>query len=168
MTPDPVRNTILQMRGSTTPHSRNLRRGRFSERGRAYLVTFRSETQKPLFSDLHLGQIVVEEIRHSDQSKNTRTFAFVVMPDHVHWLFELSGDKSLSQIVKYVKGRSSHRINRVRNSTSAVWQTSFHDRAIRREESLSTIAHYIMNNPVRAGFVEDYSDYPMLFAVSEL
>jgi putative transposase len=158
--------TMFRMRGLLTPHSRDLRKGRVSQRGRVYLVTIRSAVRRPLFTDLDLGQIVIDEIHQSDLSNSTRTFAFVVMPDHVHWLFELSGDKSLSQVVRYLKGHSSHRINKAQKITVAVWQAGFHDRALRRMERLRDVAYYIINNPVRAGLIKEYSDYPMLFADS--
>jgi hypothetical protein len=41
----------------------------------------------------------------------------------------------------------------------AVWQSGFHDRALRQEEELQTIARYIVANPLRAGLVKRVGDY---------
>ena len=41
-----------------------------------------------------------------------------------------------------------------------LWQESFYDHALRKEESLRRVAGYIWDNPVRAGLVEDPLDYP--------
>ncbi len=43
-----------------------------------------------------------------------------------------------------------------------VWQRSFFDHALRDEESLEAVARYIVSNPVRAGLVEDWRDYPFV------
>ncbi len=90
------------------------------------------------------------------------------MPDHVHWLFELCGRKSLSEVVRYLKGRSACQINRDRKAGGTVWQSGFHDRALRRMESLREAGSYIINNPVRAGLVEHCWDYPMVYADSRI
>lgn len=42
----------------------------------------------------------------------------------------------------------------------ALWQRSFYDHALRREETLSDVARYIWHNPVRAGLVMRARDYP--------
>ncbi len=42
-----------------------------------------------------------------------------------------------------------------------MWQRSFFDHALRREEDLRKAAEYVLNNPVRDGLVEDRRDYPL-------
>ena len=39
------------------------------------------------------------------------------------------------------------------------WQRSFHDRALRSEEDVRQVANYILMNPVRAGLVDEPSEY---------
>jgi putative transposase len=46
-------------------------------------------------------------------------------------------------------------------SKKAVWQTAYHDRAIRQEEDLEGIARYIVANPLRAGIVSSVRDYAL-------
>ncbi len=66
------------------PRSGDLRKGRFSEAGRAYLVTAITHGREPLFTDLPSGRIVVRAMMHLDGQGKTQTWAFVVMPDHLH------------------------------------------------------------------------------------
>ena len=40
-----------------------------------------------------------------------------------------------------------------------LWQRSFYDHALRKEESLNDVARYIWENPVRAGIVATAVDY---------
>ena len=143
------------------PISKALRKNRFSEAGRAYLVTTCCRDRERIFSDIKLGAIVAEEIRESDNQDRSDTFAYVVMPDHLHWLFALRPHQTLSSVVQHVKGRSSFRINKARRSSGAIWQAGFHDHAVRAEESLETLGNYVVHNPVRAGLVNGVHEYPL-------
>ena len=143
------------------PHAKNLRRGRHSERHRAYLCTTVVDNRKPVFRDWRLGRIVVDALRWRDTIGATRTIAFVVMPDHLHWLFELTGSSSLSQAVCGVKKRTATEVNRRTRSQGRFWQPGFHDHAVRREEDLKALAAYVVQNPVRAGLVRSVRDYSL-------
>jgi len=90
----------------------------------------------------------------ADRSGTSRTLAFVVMPDHLHWLFRLDAAVTLSQVVQRVKSVSAHRIGR------ALWQSGFHDRGAREGEDVRDQARYIIANPLRAGLVERVGNYP--------
>lgn len=41
-----------------------------------------------------------------------------------------------------------------------VWQRTYHDHALRREEDLRAAARYVVANPLRAGLAEGIGDYP--------
>ena len=86
--------------------------------------------------------------------------AYVVMPDHIHWLIQLRATTSLNEIVRRLKGRSARRINLARKSGEPVWQQGFHDHALRKEEAIEGVATYLIYNPLRAGLVSDVNDYP--------
>ena len=135
-----------------------LRKGRFSERGRIYHVTFTTFDRIPLFADFWLGRQVVGCMR--GQESRATTLAYVIMPDHIHWLIRLES-KSLSDTVKFLKGQSACFLNKIIGRRAPVWQPGFYDRAIRREEDLIAIARYIVLNPVRGGLVKSVGEYPL-------
>lgn len=86
------------------------------------------------------------------------------MPDHFHWLIEL-GDSSLNELMRRVKANSSRAINRQRNGSGPLWQSGYHDRALRQEDDLQAVARYVVANPLRAGLVDRLGDYPLWDAV---
>nr|WP_237738875.1 transposase [Alcanivorax hongdengensis] len=106
------------------------------------------------FEDHDLAVRVCRSITDVDQSGATQTWCFVVMPDHVHWLFSLGERYSLSHTVMMLKSRV------VRRMGLSVWQRGFHDHALREEESVIEVARYIVANPLRAGLVSRLADYP--------
>ncbi|WP_341963578.1 transposase [Pseudomonas sp. RC10] len=143
-----------------TPHAHRLRTGRFSESGRVYLITSATEDRRPFFSDFHLGRLVVDQFKRADESGIATSLAWVVMPDHFHWLLELSTG-SLERLVKQVKASSAVALNRAMRRRGHVWQRGFYDRALRYDEDHKAAARYIVLNPVRAGLVTRVGDYPL-------
>lgn len=148
------------------PHGKDLRKGRYSQAGQWYAVTTVVYERKPLFHDLYLGRIVVNAMRYQDSQGYATTIAYVVMPDHLHWLFQLSGNHSLDKLVKSVKQFSATQINRRLGRTGQpVWQEGYYDHALRTEEDIKPAARYIVANPLRAGLVEKIGDYSLWDAI---
>ena len=141
--------------------SHRLRTGRHSEQHACYLCTAKTHRREPFFADFSLGRLVVEALRQSDAMSFTDTWTFVVMPDHFHWLFQLTGEQELSEVMARVKSNSARNVNQARGRSGAIWQPGFHDHRVRREESLAAIARYVVRNPVRAGLVRSVRDYPL-------
>ena len=141
-------------------HERSLRIGRFSASGHSYLVTCAVKDRQPVFANFRMGRMVVNEMRHLHDSGVVHSLAWVVMPDHLHWLFELQSG-SLATLMQALKGRSAFEINKAFGSKTLVWQKGFHDRGIRTEKDLVEIARYIIANPMRAELVEWEGEYSL-------
>jgi REP element-mobilizing transposase RayT len=137
-----------------------LRHGRYSESGRGYLITAVVHQRRRLFADWRLGRLLVEELRRAHEQKWVNSMAWVIMPDHFHWLIQLER-YTLAQLMQAIKSRSTLTINRELNERGAFWQTGYHDRAIRDGEDLLPFARYIVANPLRAGLVEKIGNYPL-------
>ncbi|MDO7899579.1 REP-associated tyrosine transposase [Pseudomonas citrulli] len=142
------------------PNSHRLRLGRYSEQGRAYLVTAVIHRRRPIFADWTVGRLLVAEFKHAHDSNQVNSLAWVVMPDHFHWLLQLN-DAPLGRVIGAAKARCAQNINRKTGAFGPLWQSGFHDRAIRDNEDLLPFARYIIANPLRAGLVERIGDYPL-------
>lgn len=138
----------------------HLLKGRHSHIGQVYSVTTVTEQRTPILRDFHLGRLVVDQLRSHDQVGHTRSLAWVVMPDHIHWLFELQA-RSLGVVMCQLKSRSSLSLNQTPHSHGRVWQMGYHERAVRQDQDLKTIARYIIFNPVPAGRARRVGEYPL-------
>ncbi|GAA3983940.1 transposase [Comamonas faecalis] len=141
------------------PHAAALRRGRVSLAGAVYLITTVTRQRQPLFADWRCAREVVRALMGEAALGRADTLAYVVMPDHVHWLMQLRGEAALSAVVRSVKSVSAHRLG------AAVWQPGFHDHALRADEDVVAAARYVVANPLRAGLVHRLADYPHWDAV---
>jgi len=92
-----------------------------------------------------------------EQAGYAKTQAFVVMPDHFHWLMQLGERESLSSVVQRVKSCTTRTLRS--EGYACVWQQSFHDHAVRQEEDVKRLARYVVANPLRAGLVKRVADY---------
>ncbi|MGV8920270.1 MAG: REP-associated tyrosine transposase [Pseudomonas sp.] len=145
-------------------HSHSLRTGRFSQHGRIYLVTFKVLYRRRVFEDWRLGRMLVGEMRQASKEGLIGYLAWVIMPDHVHWLFELKHG-SLASLIRRVKSRSGIAINKAQGREGRFWQLGYHDIAVRYDDDLKEFARYIVANPLRAGLVRRVGDYPLWDAV---
>ena len=144
--------------------SNRLRKGRHSQRGNLYLLTTATSDRHSVFSDFALGRLVVAELKSAQLDGWVQSLAWVLMPDHLHWLIEL-GDSSLDELMRRVKTNSARVINRQRSSSGPLWQAGYHDRALRQEEDVQAVARYVAANPLRAGLVARLGDYPLWDAI---
>lgn len=138
----------------------DLRKGRYSEPGREYLVTTVTHQRIPWFTDLPAARLLVLEMQQLEKEGVAIWLAWVIMPDHFHALLSLTGQTSLGEVMNRLKGRSARAINARLGRTGDFWQISFHDHALRTEEDRLEIARYVVANPLRAGIVERLGDYP--------
>ena len=134
--------------------SPRLRRYRQSQVGRIYVLTTVVQGRRRLFEHARNAEIVIDALRHVERTGRSYTLAWVIMPDHVHWLMELR-QGTLASCMNVFKSISSRKLQ-----TGQVWQKGYHDHAIRRDESVEHAARYIIGNPLRAGLSERVGEYP--------
>ena len=127
----------------------------------AHFVTFCTKFRRALpdwARDIVLGCCI------HDHGKRYHLKVVVVMPDHVHLILTPLVDEarrtviSLVEIMKAIKGASSHLINR-QAGHGTIWQEESFDRVVRSSESLDAKIAYILQNPVRKALVEDWRQY---------
>jgi REP element-mobilizing transposase RayT len=145
-------------------HAHRLRTGRYSQPGQIYVLTSVTRNREPLFSDFHSGRLAVAAFKQAEREQLVRSLAFVVMPDHFHWLVELR-DATLPVLMGRTRSRICVSVNRQRQRKGAVWQRGYHDRGIRKTEDLQAVARYIVANPLRAGLVRKVGDYSLWDAI---
>lgn len=139
--------------------------GRVSIPHQIYHVTVCTDNRKIWFDNLYCGRIVVHQMRRLHEEKIVSSMAWVIMPDHLHWLFQLGEIESLSNAMKAVKARSSLDLNAHLHRKGSIWQRGFYDHALRKEEDIKKVARYIVANPLRAGLVERIGDYSLWDAI---
>ncbi len=130
-----------------------------------YYVTFCTRARWRLPQEARTA--VLEHCLHDHQAKAVFHCA-AVMPDHVHLLLTPLRDEDghsygLPEILQGIKGASARSVNRLLGRNGPVWQAESFDHILRSEESLAEKVDYVCRNPVRAGLVKSYGEYPWLW-----
>ena len=138
----------------------DLRKGRYSEANRVYFVTTVTHERYQYFHDLYFARCVIQSLKNLENSGFVHSLSWVVMPDHLHWLFQLNDKCTLSVVMKRMKATSARLINQQLNRQGQVWQKSYYDRGLRDGEDIKQLSRYIVANPLRAGLVDNIGEYP--------
>jgi putative transposase len=116
-----------------------------------------------------------------------RLDAYSVMSNHVHSVFKpflceedlretrdedghpvfTSKHPSLSRIMKLVKGRSARECNLILSRGGTFWEQESFDHVIRPGKFDATI-RYVLDNPVKAGLVKHWREWPWNYCRKEL
>ena len=139
--------------------SKLLRKGRASIKHQHYLITTAVSKKRPIFKNVDAAKIVLNSLHWLEKKDKIILDAAIVMPDHVHFVAGLKRG-SLAQLIHSLKSYTAHEINKLLQRQGPFWQPQYHDHAVRKDEDLNEIVRYALNNPVRAGLVTDFHDYP--------
>jgi REP element-mobilizing transposase RayT len=89
-----------------------------------------------------------------------RLHAWVVMPNHVHFMLTPMEGFYLSGILHSFKSYTSLKANRMLGREGSFWHEDYYDRKIRDVEHFQAARIYIENNPVKAKLCATPSDWP--------
>jgi len=139
---------------------RNLRKGRCSLPNYYYFITVCCKEKKKILDNKSAFEIIFKSCFWLEKEGYIIADFLIVMPNHIHWIFQLLNKKPLSMVIKSFKEYTGRKIKENLSLNGTVWQEGFYDHAIRKDESLTEIIKYAWYNPVRAGIVESPNDYP--------
>ncbi|MEQ8821431.1 MAG: transposase [Sumerlaeia bacterium] len=74
---------------------------------------------------------------------------FVIMPNHVHVLFQPMLGWPLEEILHSWKSFTAKEVNKLRGTEGPFWQKDYWDRMVRNEEQWHAYRSYIERNPVK-------------------
>lgn len=86
-------------------------------------------------------------------------YVYCFMPDHVHIILSVRGEKSIVGIVQAFKSKVTIE-SRKYGFLGRIFQPRFYDRFIRNFEALEREIRYVLNNPVRKGLAAEPDQYP--------
>lgn len=108
---------------------------------------------------------IVQNVLCYWEGKKLKNYAICIMPNHVHWVFQLFesdvNGKSiwLEDILKSVKQYSATQVNFFEYRKGNLWQKESWDTTIRDHRHFYEAIEYTRNNPVKARFVEKWQDW---------
>jgi REP element-mobilizing transposase RayT len=135
--------------------------------GQYYLLTTATHERRRIFAWPGAAEIVLDSLHWLATNNVIVLEAAVVMPDHLHFVAGLLSG-TLSDVMRRLKTFTSKEIKLLLGHGEPVWGAQYHDHAIRKDEVLREVILYCLNNPVRAGLVKDFQEYPYWYCRFEV
>ena len=117
-------------------------------------------------------EVVIQSLKYWE-GKRLMNYAFCIMSNHVHWAFELNKSDEednpvyLQDVLQSVKRYSAKMINKFEKRQGSLWQKESYDTTIRDDRHLINAIVYILNNPVKAGLVKEWKEWPGTWCADE-
>ncbi len=117
---------------------------------------------------------IVAEALHYRNGKVYDLLAYCIMPNHVHVVFVVGRIASpsyqvnedpipLQTILQSLKRRTARQANLKLGRQGTFWQEENYDHVPRDSPETDRIIRYVLNNPVKAGFVDRWEDWPWTY-----
>jgi putative transposase len=105
---------------------------------------------------------IIKEGLHHRNGADYELHAYCLMSNHVHLLVTIRyGHRPFHKTLKSLKGYSARKANELLNRTGQpFWYPESYDHVVRSASEFNRIVAYILNNPVKAGFVESWNEWP--------
>jgi putative transposase len=131
----------------------------YAQPGALCSITIAVRGRRPVFADPSVATAAVKVLREHAGATGVTVYAYCIMPDHVHLLLEPSATHDVITFVGQFKNLAQRAAWR-HGVTGAFWQRSFWDHFLRVDEDIERVVAYVLNNPVRAGLVPEWRNYP--------
>ena len=124
-----------------------------------YSLTFCTDGRRRAFVDAAAVELVTQQLVRAASEHKFAVIAYCFMPDHVHLLCEgVADDSDCKRFIKTFKQYSGYYYSQRYHKT--LWQRYGFEHVLRDDEVSSTVAKYILANPVRAGLAATVEEYP--------
>jgi REP element-mobilizing transposase RayT len=105
-----------------------------------------------------VANMVASGLRNFDGARY-ELFAWCIMPNHLHVVFQPFLNSDLAKIIHAWKSFTAHQANSLLSRTGIFWQREYYDHLIRDDQQLKRAIRYTAENPRKAGL----EDWPYVF-----
>lgn len=117
--------------------------------------------------DPQIAGLIAESLHYRD-GRVYDLDAFCVMPNHVHMIYTplLKSDgvyHAMAAILHSLKLYTGRRANLLLEREGDFWQHENYDHVVRDEAEWQRIVIYVVNNPVKAGLVQHWEEWPWTY-----
>jgi REP element-mobilizing transposase RayT len=170
------RKALLNLPETDQAEQKALDEQRYFEQWEKYLD--KAEHGPCWLSQPEIAEIVKEALLYRD-GKVIDLNAFTIMSNHVHVVFEAlsrsgwqpdrfrseyhSDLQGVPKIMQSLKRHTARQANVILGRDGAFWQDESYDRVIRDHDEYDRTVFYVLENPVKAGLVSRWEDWPWTY-----
>ncbi|MDP2789527.1 MAG: transposase [bacterium] len=125
-----------------------------------YFVSARTFEAQLYLKDGTRKQLFVKKLNDLLQEYQYKLYAWVVLDNHYHLIFETNQGAKLPKFMQALHGGTSRALNLMDGIEGRKVWFNYWDRCLRDDVDFNTHCDYIHYNPVKHGFAEHPEDYP--------
>lgn len=127
-----------------------------------------SNLQEPFWLRIPaIAQLNFDNLKYYEKD-NYKLWAFTIMPNHIHLLVtHIESAPIFWKILQNQKSFSAKKSNEILKRKGQFWERESFDHLVRKGE-FDRILLYILNNPVKAGFVKNWKDWQWSYCHPDL
>ena len=148
---------LLTNRGDITPEQLYAEQKRYFGR---FDTLLNQASYGPIWlSQPAIAALVTQSLHHFDD-KAYDLLCYCLMPNHVHLVVgPMAEAPPLIKTLQRLKGYTATQANKLLGRSGAFWQAESYDHVVRDGER-ERIQAYVLENPVKAGLVEEWQQWP--------
>lgn len=140
-----------------------------------YFVTICTHNRIPIFKNDALVSRSIKILKDTSNNFWFKVWAYCFMPDHLHFLVEgESPDSDLKRFISSYKQCTGYHYKKhvtqgfspaqspAPKKNPKLWQPSYYDHVLRKDEDILSVARYVVGNPVRKALVKHFLDYEFI------
>jgi REP element-mobilizing transposase RayT len=154
-------------------------RNKYESFGDVFFITSTIVGFIKLFERKHICHIIIENLRFYQTRGDFIILAYVIMPNHLHFVLKTNKQKSISKIMANFKRITSRQISdllkksgeccilktlsqaaSLESEPSKIWKPRFDSLVITNMDTLCQKIEYIHNNPVKKRLTVKPEDWP--------
>ncbi len=116
----------------------------------------------------NVASIVMDSLMFNNE-KSYELFTACIMCNHVHLLLRLlPGSPTLDRILQNHKKFTAVQSNKILKRSGKFWEEESFDTLVRNNAHFYNISNYIINNPVKAGLIKNWTEWRWTYIHPEL
>jgi putative transposase len=143
--------------------SRNASSENILDARRVFFATTKTSMGRRLLQSERNAGLLINVLRSLVAEHRFHLHDFVIMPDHIHLLFEVGRDMTVEKAMQLIKGRFSYRLSKEYGYKGQVWQRGFSEVQVMDAQGMDKCRDYTAANPIKAGLVSSTDEYPFCF-----
>ena len=128
--------------------------------------------------DENVARIVMDNILNMNNNRYD-LYTCCIMPNHAHLLVDslvadqgkhkgMSAKYPVTETMRLLKGRTARACNLILNRNGHFWHHESYDHFVRNDQEMERILKYIINIPVKAGLVKEWTDWKFTYINPEI
>jgi putative transposase len=129
----------------------------FYRQKRIYFLTICCFNGQEILRNEQIVNELLKKLMECCKTHEFTNYVYCFMPDHVHLLLGGEEGSDLIKMVKQFKQLTGYSFKK--ETGERLWQKSYYDHILRKEEDVVKIVRYILENPVRKGLTKHPEEY---------